>query len=101
MATETASGLSDHLRGVTVTTLATLGGIVAAVASAALFGTGTAAASSREPFLVVAVVLFAEYPVMKLFGVAIEDFGIKDNLYVAFMTVTFWFISYGILLSSV
>jgi hypothetical protein len=100
MATETASGLSDHMRGVTVTTLACVGGIVAALVSAQLFGLGSDAATSRQPFLVLAAVLFAEYPIMKGLGVKIEDFGIKDNLYVGFMTFTFWFISYGVLLST-
>lgn len=100
MATETASGLSDHVRGVTVTTLACIGGIVAAVVSAQVFGAGPDAATSRQPFLVLAAVLFAQYPLLKVLGVKIEEFGIKDNLYVGFMTFTFWYISYGVLLST-
>jgi hypothetical protein len=100
MATETASGLSDHVRGVTVTTLACVGGIVAAIASAQLFGVTEAAATSTQPFLVLAVVLFVQYPLLKLIGIDIQEFGIKDNLYVGFMTFTFWFISYAVLLST-
>jgi hypothetical protein len=49
---------------------------------------------------VLAVALFAQYPILKLVGVEIEEFGIKDNLYVGFMTFTFWFISYTVLLST-
>jgi hypothetical protein len=100
MATENASGLSDHMRGVTVTTLACVGGIVAALVSAQVFGTDAGVAQSRQPLLVLAGALFAQYPVLKLVGVDIEEFGIKDNLYVGFMTFTFWFISYAILLST-
>ena len=47
MATETQTGLSKHLRGVTVTTLACLAGIAAAVASGVVVGTDPAAASDR------------------------------------------------------
>ena len=100
MATENASGLSDHMRGVTVTTLACVGGIAAALVSAQVFGAEVGVAQSRQPLLVLAVALFAQYPVLKLVGVEIEEFGIKDNLYVGFMTFTFWFISYTVLLST-
>ncbi len=99
MATEEATGLSGHMRGVTVTTLACLAGVVAALVSASLFGVTPEAAESREPFLVVAGALFVQYPILKVIGVEIAEFGLKDNLYVGFMTFTFWFISYGIILS--
>ncbi|MFB6177878.1 MAG: hypothetical protein ABEI99_12200, partial [Halobaculum sp.] len=71
-----------------MTTLACVGGIVAAIASAQLFGVGPDAATSRQPFLVLAAVLFVQYPILKVLGVKIEEFGIKDNLYVGFMTFT-------------
>ncbi|MFW6382972.1 MAG: hypothetical protein ACOCZD_02925 [Haloferacaceae archaeon] len=102
MATETASGLSDHLRGVTVTTVACLAGIAAALVSASLpfLGVGVDAATNRLALLVVAAAVFVQIPLLKLLGVAVEDFGIKDNLYVAFMTFTLWFISYGVILSA-
>ncbi|WP_313691628.1 hypothetical protein [Halorarum halobium] len=100
MSTETASGLSDHKRGVAVTTVACLTGVAAAFISASVFGLSAETAASTQPLLVLAGLLFAEYPIMKLLGVAVEDFGIKDNLYVGFMTFTLWFISYGVLLST-
>ncbi|SHG42774.1 EMC6-like membrane protein [Halobaculum gomorrense] len=100
MATEQASGLSDHLRGVTVTTVACLAGIAAALVSTAVVGIEPADATNRLALLVVAAAVFVQIPLLKLLGVAIEDFGIKDNLYVAFMTFTLWFISYGVILSA-
>jgi len=100
MATENASGLSDHMRGVTVTTLACVGGIVAALVSAQVFGTDAGVAQSRQPLAVLAGALFAQYPVLGLVGIDIGEFGIKDNLYIGFMTFTFWFISYAVLLST-
>lgn len=99
MATEEATGLSSHMRGVTVTTLACLAGVLAAVVSAVVFGVTPEAATSRQPFLVVAGALFVQYPILRVIGVDIGEFGLKDNLYVGFMTFTFWFISYGIILS--
>lgn len=101
MSTDTASGLSDHRRGVTVTTVACLAGVAAAYVSATVFGLSVETATSTMPLLVLAGFLFVEYPLLKLLGVAVEDFGVKDNLYVGFMTFTLWFISYGVLLSTV
>jgi len=32
--------------------------------------------------------------------IGVGDFGVKDNLYVAFLTFTLWFISYTVLATS-
>jgi len=99
MATETQRGLSDHLRGVTVTTLACLAGVVAALASASVVGTDVAAATSRQSLLIVAGLVVLQFPILRVVGVDITDFGVKDYLYVAFMTFALWFITFGILLT--
>ena len=100
MATETASGLSDHVRGVTVTTAACLAGIAGALVSATVLGVSADAATSQLQLPIVLAAMFVQYPILKLLGVAVEDFGVKDNLYVGFMTFSLWFITYGILLSA-
>jgi len=98
--TQTEAGLSDHVRGVTVTTLACLGGVAAALAAGVVVGTGVEAASDTRAlaFLVAAVV--GQYPVLKAIGVDVSDFGAKDHLYVSFMTFTLWFITSAILLTT-
>ncbi|SFR35094.1 EMC6-like membrane protein [Halogeometricum limi] len=104
MATETQTGLSGHLRGVTVTTLACLAGIGAALASGALVGLGSGpvgdAATNQQTLFVLGAFLLAQFPVLRVLGVDVSDFGAKDYLYVGFMTFTLWYISYGILLTS-
>lgn len=100
MATESASGLSDHMRGVTVTTSACLGGILAGVASAVVVGTTPEAATDLQAVLILGIAIFAQFPILKLVGVDVSDFGIKDNLFVSFMTFCLWFITYAILLTS-
>jgi len=100
MATESASGFSDHLRGVTITTLACLGGILAGLASAVVVGTAPENAADMQGVLIMGLAVFAQYPLLKLIGVDTGEFGIKDNLYVAFMTFCLWFITYAILLTS-
>ncbi|PSQ55341.1 hypothetical protein BRD22_09755 [Halobacteriales archaeon SW_8_68_21] len=92
------SGLSDHARGVVVTTVCCLAGIAAGVVSAAYVGTDLAAAESTTAVFVLGSFVIAQYPVFKAVGVG--DLGIKDNLYVAFLTFTLWFISYTVLLTS-
>ncbi|WP_144906442.1 EMC6-like membrane protein [Halobellus captivus] len=99
MATETQSGLSDHMRGVTVTTLACLAGVVAALASARFVGTSVAAAASQQTLLYVVALVIAQFPILRVIGIDVSDFGAKDYLYVAFMTVTLWFITFGVLLT--
>ena len=99
MATESQGGLSDHLRGVTVTTLACLAGVFAALLSARVVGTGVADAASRQSLLIVGGLIAAQLPVLRVIGIDVSEFGAKDNLYVAFMTVTLWFVTFGIILT--
>ena len=89
------SGISGHARGVVVTTICCLAGIAAGVVSAAYVGTTVAAAQSTTAVLVLGAFVLVQYPLYKVIGVG--DFGVKDNLYVAFLTFTLWFISYTVL----
>ena len=100
MATETQTGFSGHLRGVTVTTLACLAGVVAALVSGVVVGTSPAAATDTRSVAVLAAFVFVQYPAFKGIGIDTDGFGAKDHLYVAFMTFTLWFISFTVLLSS-
>jgi hypothetical protein len=96
MATETGDSLSPHVRGVTVTTVSTVAGILAGVASALL------AAGPKDQtglFLAVAAMVL-QVPVLYTAGVDVRDFGLKDNLYVAFMTFSLWFVTWTILLTA-
>jgi len=92
------SGISGHARGVVVTTICCLAGIAAGVVSAAYVGTSVAAAQSTTLVFVLGAFVLAQYPLYKIIGVG--DFGVKDNLYVAFLTFTLWFISYTVLATS-
>jgi hypothetical protein len=100
MATESQPGLSKHVRGVTVTTLACLAGVAAAVASGVVVGTDAAAASSQLTVGIVAAFIAVQFPVLRVVGVDVSDFGAKDFLYVGFMTFTLWFITFAIILTA-
>jgi len=92
------SGISGHTRSVVVTTICSLAGIAAGVISAAYVGTDPVDAASTTLVLVLGAFVLAQYPLYKMIGVG--DFGVKDNLYVAFLTFTLWFISYTVLATS-
>ncbi|MFB6106993.1 MAG: hypothetical protein ABEJ70_08470 [Halobacteriaceae archaeon] len=96
MATETAEGMSSHRRGVTVTTITTLAGVVAGVISWLL------ASSPSDPVGVVALgaALFVGVGAMRAVGIDVQGFSAKDVLYVAFMGFALWFVTWGILLTS-
>ncbi|AZH26873.1 EMC6-like membrane protein [Haloplanus aerogenes] len=98
--TQTEAGLSGHVRGVTVTTLACLGGVAAAVAASVVVGTGQEAASDPLALIFMVAAVAVQYPVLRLIGVDVADFGAKDHLYVGFMTFTLWFITFAILLTT-
>ncbi|MFB6079817.1 MAG: hypothetical protein ABEJ81_02270 [Haloferacaceae archaeon] len=100
MATETKPGLSDHLRGVTVTTAACLAGTLAALTSAVIAGTSEAAATDIRGLMILAGFIFLQYPLFRVAGVDISGFSLKDHLYVAFMTFALWFMTYTILLTA-
>jgi hypothetical protein len=96
MATESGDRFSPHLRGVTVTTAATLLGLVAGVLSAVV------ASGPEDPIglALVAGAVLVQFPLFGLIGIDVDDFSTKDYLYVAFMTFVLWFITWGILLTA-
>jgi hypothetical protein len=96
MATETVEGRASHLRSLTVMSLATLSGIVAALVSAVVAG----GATDPQGLYPLAGAILLQIPALRLLGVDVEDFSVKDNIYVAFMTFAFWFVSWAILLTA-
>ena len=96
MATDTADGMSSHMRGLTVTTITAVAGIAAA------FGSNAIASSATDVtgLVVVAVAVLAQLPVLRVIGISQEDLSTKDMLYIAFMTFALWFVSWAILLTA-
>lgn len=100
-AADTDSGAA-HRRSLVVTTIATLGGLLAGVISSMVASGATPALQATDTvgFLVLAGVVGVEYALMYLAGVDVTDFSTKDNLYVVFMTFSLWFVSWTILLTT-
>jgi len=101
MATDTAERRVAHLRGVTVTALACLAGVVAAVVSATVADGPT----DTLGVYVLAAAVVVQFPVHRVLEMAgmdldVDDFGPKDYLYVAFMTFALWFVCWTILLTT-
>jgi drug/metabolite transporter (DMT)-like permease len=101
MATDTAERRVAHVRGVTVTAIACLAGVAAAAVSSIVAD----GATDTLAVYVLAGAVIVQFPILALLERAgieldIEDFGVKDYLYVAFMTFALWFVCWGILLST-
>lgn len=96
MATESVDRRAAHIRGLTVTTLASLAGVTAAVVSQAVAGSAT---DNIALYVLVGTIL-VQFPILKVLGIDIDDFSTKDYLYVAFMTFALWFVSWGVLLTA-
>lgn len=103
MATEEASGVSDHFRSVTVTAIAALAGIAAALVSWRMTGdaaTAAQAAKNQNAQMVMLAAILVQPLMLRLLGLLKDDFGVKDFLFIAFMTFSLWFVSWAILLTS-
>ncbi|MFB6166337.1 MAG: hypothetical protein ABEJ31_14350 [Haloarculaceae archaeon] len=100
MATDTAERRAAHLRGLTVTTLASVAGIAAAVVSAGLTADAANPATDRLGLYVLVAAVLVQFPILQLAGIDVGDFSGKDYLYVAFMTFAMWFVSWGVLLTA-
>ncbi|MFB6171691.1 MAG: hypothetical protein ABEJ23_04105 [Haloarculaceae archaeon] len=96
MATDTLEDRAAHIRGLTVTTLAAVMGVVGALVTSVVAGSPT---DTLAVYVVVGAVI-VQFPVLQVLGVDVEDFSAKDYLYVAFMTFALWFICWAILLTN-
>ena len=85
-----------HIRAVSVTTIASLFGILAGVVSGHL----ATAPDDSLGVVVFAIAVFVQLPVLRALGIRIEDFGPKDYLFVAFLTFSFWFVTWAIMLTT-
>lgn len=106
MATETADGEADdagaggfdpdHWRSVTVTAAASLAGIAAGI------GSGVAASGPNDTLGVglFAAATVAAFGVVRAAGIDVGEFSAKDYLYVAFMSFSMWFVTWGVLLTT-
>ena len=97
MATDTAEeGWDDHLRGMTVTSIASLLGIGAGIASTAMASGPT----DNLGLYLLGAAIIVQFPLYMGMGIDVDDFGAKEYLYVSFITFSMWFISWGILLTA-
>ena len=101
MATDTAERRTAHIRGVTVTAIACLSGVVAALVST-MVATG---AGDTLAVYVLAGAVIVQFPLYRLLEMAgmeldVDDFGVEDYLYIAFMTFSLWFVCWAILLTT-
>ena len=106
MATDTVDGRASHLRGLTVTTLASLAGILAAFGSTVVTAGSANPATDTTGLFVVVAAIAVQFPILQALGrsglveVDVEDFGAKDYLYVIFMTFSLWFVGWTVLLTT-
>ncbi|MES3517689.1 MAG: hypothetical protein PPP58_08510 [Natronomonas sp.] len=101
MATDTAERRLSHIRGVTVTAVACLSGLIAGVAAASL-GTGPTDTTGVVALVAAILTQFPLFRIMEMVGLEldVDDFSTKDYLYIVFMTFALWFVSWTILLTT-
>lgn len=101
MSTESISDRYEHIRSISVTALSALLGVAAAFVCLSLYGTGEAGAQNQEALLIVLGAIVIQFPIIKLSGIYNDDeFGVKHYLFIAFMTFSLWFLSWGIMLET-
>lgn len=108
MATESMSDRREHLRAVGVTAVTALLGIGTGLLSYVITGEPTmeeaakTAAGDQRVYMIVVATIVGQLVVHKTTGLYdADEFGAKHVLFVALLTFCFWFVTFGILLSSV
>ncbi len=103
MATESISDRREHVRSIGVTALAALAGIGSALLSAMItsgMAAGEAAGDQRAQLIVLGAIL-VQFLLIRVTGIYDEDeLGPKHYLFVAFMTFSLWYVTWGILLTT-
>lgn len=103
MSTESISDRAEHVRSVSVTAVAALLGVGAALASSAVTGdvAPAEAAGNQQAQAIVLAAIAVQLVAIKLGGIYDEDeLGPKLYLFIVFMTFSMWFVSWGILLTA-
>lgn len=97
--TESGESISPYMRSITVTTAATLLGVVAAILST-LYATVEGEPDTLLGGLFLVAAIAVQFPLYNLVGIDVEDFGTKDQLYIFFMTFVMWFVVWTITLTT-
>ena len=103
MSTDTMSPRREHIRSISVTAFACLAGVGVAIGSAILTAGEAPNDAAADPltYLLVFGVIVAQLVLLPALGIYDEDeFGIKHYLFITLMTFSFWFITWGIILST-
>lgn len=98
---EVSEARHEHIRAVTITVLAALAGVFAAVLSGVLTADlePDDAALDLGAISVLILAIMIQIPLYPRLG--FEDWGgAKDILYVVFMTFALWFITFGVVLTT-
>jgi hypothetical protein len=95
-ASESGDGVSPYIRSITVTTVATMAGMLAGIVANLV----AAAPDDITGVLVLVAAVVVQYPIYRVVGIDTGDFGTKDQLYIGFMTFTLWFVTWGILMTA-
>ncbi|PSP43308.1 hypothetical protein BRC68_08000 [Halobacteriales archaeon QH_6_64_20] len=96
MAAETLDERASHIRGLTVTSIATLAGVASAVVTTAI-ATG---ATDTIGVAVLGAFVLAQFPLLSVMGIDTGDLSAKDYLYIVFMTFSLWYVTWAILLTT-
>lgn len=100
MSTVTLSDRGEHLRSIGVTSSSALLGVAAALLSYVQLGASGDAATNSTALAFVFGAILVETVAVRAAGIYDEDdLGFKLYLFISFMIFSFWFVTWGILLT--
>jgi len=103
MSTESISDRREHVRSISVTALSALLGVGAGLGSAVLTGDMAPAEAAGDTLglLLVLAAILAQFILYDFTSIYSDDeFGFKHYLFIIFMTFSFWFVTWGIILTA-
>ena len=96
MAAETLDERASHIRGLMVTSIATLAGVAGALVTTVL----TTGPQDTFGIAVLGAFVLVQFPLLSVAGIDNEGLSAKDYLYIVFMTFSLWYVTWAILLST-
>lgn len=97
--TETQIGLSSYVRRVAVTIFVCFAGTVAAVVSSVVMGTSPEIAINQSAAGILGVLALIQSLILRVVGIDVSGFGVKDHLYIMPITSVLWFATFATLLT--
>lgn len=88
--------IANHIRGIKMVLIPSVMGIIAGFLSSPYF---LSPDNANFSFLILALAIYAQKFIFPAIGINSSEFGVKDWIFLGFMSFSYWYISWTILIN--